>query len=89
MKTLFIALTLGALAFTGISRADDKTPVKPYALQTCFISGEKLGEMGEPVVVVYEGQELKFCCGQCKKKFAADPAKYLKEYQAAAAKAAK
>jgi hypothetical protein len=88
MKTLFIALTLGTLAFAGISRADDKAPVKPYQLQTCLVSGEKLGEMGDPVVAVYEGQEIKFCCASCKKKVDADPAKYLKKYQDAV-KAAK
>jgi YHS domain-containing protein len=89
MKTLFVALTLGTLAFTGISRADDKASVKPYELQTCLISGEKLGEMGEPVTAVYEGQELKFCCASCKKKVDADPAKYLKQYQDAVKAAAK
>jgi uncharacterized UBP type Zn finger protein len=88
MKTLFIAFALGALALTSTSRADDKTSVKPYELQTCLISGEKLGEMGEPVTAVYEGQEFKFCCADCKKKVDADPAKHLKQYQDAV-KAAK
>lgn len=50
---------------------------KPYPLDYCVVSGEKLGGMGEPVVRVYEGQEVKFCCPSCIQKFDADPAKYL------------
>ncbi|MFV0338357.1 MAG: YHS domain-containing protein [Chthoniobacterales bacterium] len=33
----------------------------------------------EPTVIVYEGQEVKFCCKKCKKKFNSDPEKYLKK----------
>ena len=51
--------------------------VKPYPLQTCIVSGEKLGSMGEPPVLVYQGQEIKFCCKNCKPDFEKDPAKFL------------
>jgi hypothetical protein len=54
-----------------------KPPVKPYPLDYCLVSKEKLGEMGDPFVMVHEGQEIKFCCKGCVKKFNADPAKYL------------
>jgi len=50
---------------------------KPYPLDTCLVSGEKLGEMGKPFEIVYEGQQIKFCCKSCAPKFAKDPAKYL------------
>jgi YHS domain-containing protein len=53
--------------------------VKPYPLETCPVSGEKLGEMGKPVVFVYQGQEIKLCCKSCRPKFDKDPAKYLKK----------
>jgi YHS domain-containing protein len=43
----------------------------------CLVSGEKLGEMGEPVVITHEGQQIKFCCKSCVPKFEKDPAKYL------------
>ena len=33
--------------------------------------------MGKPVVTVHEGQEIKFCCKPCIKKFNANPAKFL------------
>jgi YHS domain-containing protein len=58
----------------------------PYPLKTCPVSDEKLGEMGAPYVFVYQGQEIKFCCPDCKKDFLKDPAKYLKKIKDEAAK---
>ena len=51
--------------------------VKAYPLDTCLVSGEKLGEMGEPVVITYQGQQIKFCCDSCVPKFNKEPEKYL------------
>jgi len=59
------------------------TPPKPDKLTTCPVSGDKLGEMGKPYVLVYQGQEVKLCCSGCKKDFEKDPAKYLKKIRAA------
>lgn len=53
--------------------------VKPYPLDTCLVSGKKLGSMGEPKRIVHDGQEIKFCCGGCEEPFLKDPAKYLKQ----------
>lgn len=50
---------------------------KPYPLDKCLVSDEKLGSMGEPIVLVHEGQVVKFCCESCQPKFEKDPAKYL------------
>ena len=49
--------------------------VKPYPLTTCIVSGDKL----DPNVpaVVHQGQQIRFCCNSCAKKFAASPDKYL------------
>lgn len=64
-----------------------------YPLDTCVVSGDKLGEMGKPFEYVYkaEGQPdrlVLFCCKGCVKDFKKDPAKYLKKLdEAAAAKA--
>lgn len=87
--------SLAALAFTLLgapllSMAADPKPapapapaeapkVKPYPLETCIVSDEKLGEMGKPVVFTHEGQEIKLCCKSCKPKFEKDPATYLKK----------
>lgn len=49
----------------------------PYPLDTCVVSGEKLGSMGEPVVKSYDGHQVKFCCSSCIKDFEKDKAKFL------------
>jgi len=73
------------------SRADDagstgsaQAKPKPDMLTTCPVSGDKLGEMGKAYVFVYQGQEVRLCCPNCKKDFEKDPAKYLKKIQDAA-----
>ena len=50
---------------------------KPYPLDVCLVTGEKLGGMGDPFVLVHHGQEIKFCCKACKPDFEKEPAKYL------------
>jgi hypothetical protein len=50
---------------------------KAYPLEVCLVSGEKLGSMGEPVVLVHQGQEIKLCCKSCKPDFEKEPAKFL------------
>ena len=57
---------------------------KPYPLDTCLISGNKLGAHGEPYVLVRDGQEVKLCCEPCLDDFNKDPAKYLAEIAAKA-----
>jgi len=81
MKTLLAILSLGLLAFAGISRADDQAAVKPYALDYCVFSGDKLGTMGKVTKEVYKGQEIKFCCNQCKKQFDKNPEAGLQKYE--------
>ena len=70
----------------GQAKEGDKPKVKPYPLDVCAVSGEKLGEMGKPVVIEYEGREIKFCCTHCEPEFKKDPKKYLKKLDEAAAK---
>ena len=48
-----------------------------YPFDSCIISGEPLGSMGEAIVQVHEGREVKFCCKGCIKSFKKDPAKHL------------
>ncbi len=52
---------------------------KPYPLDVCVVSGEKLGSMGDPVVLKHEGREVRLCCPGCIDKFKKEPAKYLKK----------
>jgi hypothetical protein len=61
--------------------------LKPYPLKTCVVSGEKLGgDMGHPVLYHYRDREIKFCCPDCQKDFDKDPAKFIKQLEAAEAK---
>lgn len=57
--------------------ADAKAAAKPYPLDVCVVSGEKLGSMGKPYVIFYQGQEVRLCCDGCKADFDKEPAKYL------------
>jgi len=83
MKVLFTCLAAGAaLAFTQCSTQ----AAKPYPLDVCSVSGEKLGSMGEPPVLIKDGQQVKFCCKHCIADFERDPDKYLKEIAAKAKK---
>jgi YHS domain-containing protein len=52
-------------------------PVLLGLLDTCLVSGEKLGEMGKPFEIAHKGQQIQFCCKNCAPEFAKDPAKYL------------
>ena len=51
--------------------------VTPYPLKTCVVTDNTLGSMGDPVTKIHNGQEMKFCCKPCVKKFDANPDKYL------------
>jgi hypothetical protein len=86
MKTILastIALLLGAVTLVAADKDKDKGAVKPYpaSLKTCVVSGDTLGEMGKPVIIVKDGQEVKLCCKDCIKDFNKDPQKYLKMIQ--------
>ena len=81
-----LALLAGAPALvraadTNTPSSSTNAPVKPYPLDYCLVSGDKIGEMGKPVVTNYHGQEIKFCCPDCVKDFKKDPAKYIKKLQ--------
>ena len=84
-RPIIYGLVLGATALVSTAMAADTTnaPPKPDLLTTCPVSGDKLGEMGKPVVFVYQGQEVKLCCGGCKSAFDKEPAKYVKIIRAA------
>lgn len=91
MRHLFTALCLlVAVSASGLAAdaapAGDK-PATPYPLDTCIVSGEKLGGMGDAVVLIHDGREIKFCCASCVKQFNKDPAGWLAKIDAAAAKA--
>jgi len=51
----------------------------PYPLAVCPVSGMALGSMGEAMVKVYDGREVRFCCDSCPAKFEADKDAYFKK----------
>src|SRR5579871_4293363 len=100
--TLLSVLSVAVLTAPIASFADDakdadaKKP-KAYTLKKCPVSGDKLGEMGDPFVFIYKdkkikddvGREIKLCCKSCKKDFDKDSAKFIKQIEKDEAKAAK
>ncbi len=89
LTTLALAATFlaGPLAGFAAEKKDEKA--KPYKLETCLVSDEKLGGMGKPYVFTHEGREIKLCCKSCQKDFKKDPAKYIKKLETAEKKVKK
>ncbi|MEO6596749.1 MAG: hypothetical protein ABIP94_18535 [Planctomycetota bacterium] len=61
----------------GHGKVQDTAKAEPrvgdaYPFDTCPISGKKLGAMGDPVVKLYDGREVRYCCGGCTGKFEKD-----------------
>lgn len=87
LVVIFGGSALPSFAQTNAPSGATHTAPTPYPLTTCVVSGEKLGEMGPPIELVYTNsgahQEMKFCCPMCKEKFLAAPNPYLKKIQAA------
>lgn len=54
----------------------------PYPFDVCPVSGKKLGTMGDPIVAVYDGREVRYCCAGCPKKFEQDKAASLAKLDA-------
>ena len=85
MKKILAALGIALVAvLTGCNKGDGGSKdaaatgaAKPYPLEICVVSGEKLGSMGEPIVLEYQGQQIKLCCKNCKPDFEKEPAKFM------------
>lgn len=84
-KFAAVAMALGYLAapFTALAADKKDAKAKAYPLDTCIVSDEKLGEMGDAYVFTHKGQEIKLCCKPCQKDFNKNPDKYLKKLQKA------
>ena len=78
-------VSVASLTLAGPTTAPD-VKSDPYLLETCPVSGEKLGSMGDPIVKTIDGREIRFCCGGCIGRFEANAAKYLGQINKAMAK---
>jgi len=85
--TLAAAYLAAPLAGFAAEKKEEKA--KPYTLDKCIVTDEKLGEMGKPYVFTHEGREIKMCCKSCLKDFNKDPKKYIKKLEDAEKKAKK
>lgn len=80
MKTLSLSAVLACCCAAGLSAASENpadAARAPYTLADCPVSGEKLGSMGDPLVKVYDGREVRLCCKGCVKDFEADQAGFM------------
>lgn len=91
LSSLLLAGLLAApLAACAQEKEKKDAKAKPYPMETCAVSGEKLGSGGMTTYTfVHEGQEVKLCCKSCLKDFKKDTAKYMAQIKEAADKKAK
>jgi len=83
MKRKLLYLLLSAVGAISPAMADGAARVGDvYPLDTCALSGEPLGSMGEPPVKVFEGRELRYCCAGCIKNLEKNPAGYIAKIDA-------
>ena len=84
LLSLWLPMADGCHKHSKVLAAEQKSEkAKPYPLETCVVSGEKLESMGKPYVFTHEGQEVKLCCKDCLKDFKKEPAKYTKKIEEA------
>jgi hypothetical protein len=74
----YLAAPLAGFAAEGKDEKKDKK-VKPYTLDTCPVSDEKIGAdpAMKPYVFTHGDREIKLCCKDCKKDFDKNPGKYV------------
>jgi hypothetical protein len=83
VAALLLALTGSAQAADSKAKDAKADKAKPYPLEKCVVSDEKLGDHGTPHVFKHEGREVKLCCKGCLKDFKKDSAKYIKKIEEA------
>src|ERR1043165_60286 len=82
-RSLSVVCALVLMAFPFPSRADqnksEPSGIKPYPLDRCIVTGEKLGSHGPPFAFTNATQEFKLCCKECLSDFNKNPAKYARK----------
>jgi hypothetical protein len=95
MSRFALACSAFALFFCSVAGCAADKPAteekaKPYPLQTCIVSDEEFGgDMGDPIVKVYDGREVKFCCKSCVGKYEKNKEAFNVKLDAAVKDAAK
>jgi YHS domain-containing protein len=74
----FSPIILLAACACGIAAEDAKPAVvKPYPLDHCLLMDNGKVDK-DSVTEIHQGQEFRFCCKGCIRKFKKDPDKYVK-----------
>jgi hypothetical protein len=78
LSTVFAAvLATSALAADPSDQKPTQSQTSKQATNTvCPVSGDKVGSIGKPVYVEYQGKKLALCCKDCLKDFHRNPAKF-------------
>ncbi len=76
LRAVIIAVILAATAVGARAEEGGIGPgaPKPYPLENCVVSNDKIDPQVPPLI--YNGQEYRFCCRGCIKKFNREPDKY-------------
>jgi YHS domain-containing protein len=78
-----LVVAFSGLAMTPVAAPPTTFTGEAYPLDTCPVSGEKLGKDAVTTVLTdmkdtrLNGTQMKFCCAKCETAFKADPAKYM------------
>ena len=88
IATLLVVSATAACTAPEVAEPTLATTNADYPLETCLVSGGKLGGMGNPVAYTHQqggqpGRTVMFCCKACIKKFKQEPARYLARLDAA------
>ncbi len=62
---------------SGLAKLTAEDRALALSQKICPVSGERLGEMGEPVKLDVKGQPVFICCEGCKDKILSHPDEYL------------
>jgi YHS domain-containing protein len=77
---LTLTTTLATSVFAGnpptVAPAQDQPANGSARNAVCPVSGDKVGSIGKPVIVDYQGKKIALCCRNCVKDFKKNPAKY-------------
>ena len=69
--------------FAMIDAAVLKAQKESYPLETCAVSGEPLGSMGDPIEYVHGTRLVRMCCKGCVKGFKKNPKEHMAKINAA------
>jgi len=98
LPTLLLAALPASLTLAADAKKTDAEIINAarasYPLKTCLVSNEPLGSMGEAAGHIHRAagkpdRVVFFCCAGCSDDFKADPTKFLKKLDEAAANKAK